>query len=336
MKFGAMVLASLELDDIISLAVRAEEKGFESFWLNDVDMLYRNSWPIFAVLARETQRIKFGPCVTNLVTRPWLFVAGLLNSLQEISGGRMVLGVGRGDAAVRVCGKSPMSPKQFRETLGSFRSYLAGEEVPWNGVTLQTRFLGAAHVPIMGAGYGPAVLRIVGELCDGAIIQSADPGMVEWGKTFVAEGEAARSKSRTEVRSEPVSLMAAAPGYVDKDIEKACDQVGWFAQVVGHHIADLAKRSGATVPNEIASVALDRDPHASGAKLELVSGEEAAVSPDIVRRVAFVGPAATHAQRIRDLASLGVERCTLYLNHDGARQTIDAYGADVIPEINLK
>lgn len=328
MKFGAMVIASLEIDEIVDLAVRAEEQGFESFWLNDVDMLYRNPWPIFGILARETRHIKLGPCVTNLVTRPWLLLAGLLNSLQELSGGRMVLGVGRGDAAVRVCGQRSMSPQKFRESLAMLRSYLSGEEVPWNGVTLQTRFCAAAGVPVLGAGYGPKVLRVVGEVCDGAIIQSADPATVRWGREFVAEGTAS-----LQHRS-PVSLTAAAPAYVDDDLKRACDQVGWFAQVVGHHIADLARTSSVAIPAEVSRFARDRDPNVRGARLELVSGDEVTASQDAVRRVAFVGPAETHLSRLRELEALGVERCTLYLNHDAAPRTIDSYGTDIIPIIN--
>lgn len=332
MKFGAMVMASLEIDEIVDLAVRAEELGFESFWLNDADVLYWNSWPIFSVIAKETRRIKIGPCVTNLVTRPWVMVSGMLNSLQEISGGRMLMGVGRGDAAVRVLGKEAMSPRSFRESLLVLRAFLAGEAVEWDGVVMQTRHLAAKDVPFFGAGYGPAVLRIIGEVCEGAIVQSADPVMVTWSRELLDAGVARRIGACQGSRG--VELMVAAPGYVDDDVERACDQVRWFGRVVGHHIADLVAKSKVPVPPEIARVAQVRDARNRPTQLELVSGEEAAVPSDVIRRLTFVGPAETHVARVAALQAHGVDRCTLYLNHDGIRRTIEEYGRHVIPAVN--
>lgn len=332
MKFGAMVMASLEVDEIVDLAVRAEELGFESFWLNDADVLYWNTWPIFSVIARETTRIKIGPCVTNLVTRPWAMVAGMLNSLQQISDGRMLMGIGRGDAAVRVLGTTAMSARRFRETLLILRSFLSGEPVEWNGVTLQTRHLAAKDVPFFGAGYGPTVLRAIGEVCEGAIVQSADPDMVSWCRGLLGEGVARRDG--TNPASHATELMIAAPAYVDDELERACDQVRWFGRVVGHHIADLIAKSTVPVPPEIARVARGRDPQSRPTQLELVSGKEAEVPSDVVRQLALVGPVGTHIDRVAALEERGVERCTLYLNHDGIQNTIEEYGRHVIPAFN--
>lgn len=84
MEFGAMFLADLPVRRLVDLAKRSEEAGFEYFWLNDCDVLFENHWPIFALIASETERIKIGPLVTNPVTRHWTVTAGMFATLNEI------------------------------------------------------------------------------------------------------------------------------------------------------------------------------------------------------------------------------------------------------------
>lgn len=326
MQFGAMVLASLDTDEIIDLAIQAEEAGFESFWLNDADIIYRNTWPILAVIARETSRIRFGPCVTNLVTRPWVFICGLMNTLQELSGGRLVVGVGRGDAAVRVVGQRAMSPTAFKSTLVQMRAFLSGADVDLNGTTVRTTVLAARDVPLLGAGYGPVVLRIVGELCDGAIIQAADPELVAWTKRFVDAGayDAGREPSAVDV-------TVAAPAFVSEDARRACEKLRWFGDVVSRHVAGLATNSYTDLPGSVTALAkMERRQEGSG-PLESVTGDYAHVPDEVVRRIALVGPVETHLEKIRRLEACGVGRVTLYLNHEERYETLGSYARAVIP-----
>lgn len=328
MNFGAMVLASLGPDEIVDLAVQAEDAGFESFWLNDADVVYRNTWPILAVIARETSRIRFGPCVTNLVTRPWVFVCGLMNSLQELSGGRLLLGVGRGDAAVRVLGERAMSPAAFRDSLVRMRRFLSGEPVDVGGATVRTTVLAAGDVPILGAGYGPVVLRIVGEVCDGAIIQAADPELVAWTRTFVEEGAARAGRDpRT------VGLTVAAPAFVSDEVGEACARMRWFGDVVARHVEGLLARPHAGLPDDIAALGRLRRgaDEAHHGPLESVTGDYDHVPDEVVRRITLAGPVGTHLEKLRRLDAAGVGRVTLYLNHDRRTETLDAYARGVIP-----
>ena len=335
MKIGAMVLASLGAEEIVDLAARAEELGFESFWVNDADVVYRNTWPVLSVIARETNRIRFGPCVTNFVTRPWVLVCGLANTLQELSGGRLELGVGRGDAAVRVLGRRPMTPREFGESLRRVRAFLAGEEVEVEGsggVTVRTTLLGAARTPILGAGYGPTVLRIIAGVCDGAIVQAADPELVTWARAFLDEGALGAGRHAGDV-----GVTVAAPAYVADDVALAWERMRWFADVVARHLAALRASSSVPLPAAAASLA---DLHPAGGDragaLESPTADYGHIPDAAVDAVTLAGPAPAHVRKLERLAACGVERVVLYLNHDARRATMEAYAREVIPVLAEK
>src|SRR2546423_891124 len=84
-------------------------QGFEYAWLFDSHVLWQEVYPIFTLMAANTTTIKIGPCVTNPGTRDPTVTASALATLNEISGGRMVMGIGRGDSARRVLGQKPVT-----------------------------------------------------------------------------------------------------------------------------------------------------------------------------------------------------------------------------------
>ena len=91
----------------------------------------------------------------------------------------------------------------------------------------------------MGAGYGPKALSLIGEVCDGFILQLADPYLVEWTTKFVKNAASAAGRNPDDVK-----ICVAAPAYVGDDIAHQRDQVRWFGGMVGNHVADLVARYG--------------------------------------------------------------------------------------------
>src|SRR6266513_4123099 len=92
----------------VDLTKLAEAQGFEYAWLFDSHVLWQEVYPIFTLMAAGTSSIHIGPCVTNPVTRDPTVTASAMATLNEISGGRMELGIGRGDSAQRVLGRKPV------------------------------------------------------------------------------------------------------------------------------------------------------------------------------------------------------------------------------------
>src|SRR5207248_6729970 len=111
------------------LARVAEESGFETVYVGDSQMIWNDVWIALAACALATERVGLGPGVTNLVTRHPAVTANAATSLNMVSGGRAVLGLGAGDSAVRTAGLSPTPLAVLRERLPVVRALLEGEEV---------------------------------------------------------------------------------------------------------------------------------------------------------------------------------------------------------------
>ena len=108
LSFGVTVLPDPPYQRLIELIRLAEEHGFEYGWTYDSHVLWQESTPTLALAAAATERIKLGHMVTNPGTREPTVVASAYATLQDISDGRMVMGIGRGDSARRYIGQQPV------------------------------------------------------------------------------------------------------------------------------------------------------------------------------------------------------------------------------------
>jgi alkanesulfonate monooxygenase SsuD/methylene tetrahydromethanopterin reductase-like flavin-dependent oxidoreductase (luciferase family) len=128
-----------------ALALAAEEAGFDSIWLGD-HLLYRDegqpergpwdAWTLLAALAAVTDRVVLGPLVACLAFHPPGLIARMTAAIDEISGGRFVLGVGSGwnEPEFRAFGL-PFGNRasRFLESFEIVRRLLAGESVTSHG-----------------------------------------------------------------------------------------------------------------------------------------------------------------------------------------------------------
>ena len=89
-------------------------------------MLWKEPYPLLTLMANATHKMRLGPCVTNPAVRDLTVTASLFATLNLISGGRMQLGIGRGDSSRRVLGKKPVSPAELERAVATFRELTAG------------------------------------------------------------------------------------------------------------------------------------------------------------------------------------------------------------------
>ena len=129
---------------------QAEAAGFEYGWLFDSHVLWRDPYPLLTLMAGVTERMRLGTCVTNPGTREPSVTASVLATLDEISGGRMDLGIGRGDSARRVLGKRPITMADTEEAIGVIRTLVAGEPVTYEGTELHFPWTTGWTLPDLG------------------------------------------------------------------------------------------------------------------------------------------------------------------------------------------
>src|SRR4051812_49502873 len=126
LSFGVTVLPDPPYQRLVELIVKAESLGFDSGWTYDSPILWQEPYPLITLLARETSRMRIGMCVTNPVTREPAVTGSAHATLQDISGGRMVMGMGRGDSAVRVMGRQPTKIAEFERRLKKIKGMMKG------------------------------------------------------------------------------------------------------------------------------------------------------------------------------------------------------------------
>ena len=141
LSFGVTVLPDPPYQRLIELTKMAEDQGFEYGWTYDSHVLWQESMPVMALAADQTSTIKLGHMVTNPAIRDPTVLASAYATLQDISNGRMIMGVGRGDSSVRYVGRQPMKVADFEEALRMVKPFMNGEEVTWNEKQLQLKWV---------------------------------------------------------------------------------------------------------------------------------------------------------------------------------------------------
>jgi probable F420-dependent oxidoreductase len=316
---------------IVSLTRQAEAAGFTHGWSFDSHLLWQDPYPLLTVMAVNTDRMRLGTCVTNPVVRDPTVTASLLATLNRISGGRMDIGIGRGDSSRRVMGKKPTTLARLEEAVGIIRDLTAGKQIVYQGQTIQMPWANAGVPPVWVAGYGPKALHCAGRIADGIILQFADVHLIKWCLGFVRKGaeEAGRDFSKLQV-------MSATAVWVSDDLHKAREQVRWFPALVSNHVIDLVSRyKSAELPEELTAYVRDRKGYNYLHHAEVGSSNAAFVPDEIVDRYCLVGSVAAHLRRLQELHEAGVTQFNIYLMSGEEENTLEIYGRDIIPAHRL-
>jgi probable F420-dependent oxidoreductase len=279
-------------------------------------------------MAQNSKRLRLGTCVTNPATRDPSVTASSLAVLQEVSDGRMDLGIGRGDSALRVLGKPPKTLEQLEQATTMIRDLAEGREVYYDGTAIQLPWAGAYKLPVWIAGYGPKALAITGRIADGAILQIGDPDLIRWCAGLLRAGaaEAGRDTDR-------ISVMAAAPAHVGERAD-ARERVRWFPALVSNHVVDLVKRYGESgIPEALTRYVHNRGGYDYHHHAEVGSDNAAFVDDESVDRFTVVGSVDEHIAKLRELADAGVDQFNVYLMNGDEEEQLRIYGREIIPEL---
>jgi probable F420-dependent oxidoreductase len=328
MEFGITLKLDMPPARSVALTRQAEAAGFSYGWVFDSHVLWQEPYPMLTLMANATERMRLGTCVTNPAVRDITVTASALATLNLISGGRMDLGIGRGDSSRRVLGKRPTTLADLEEATLKIKALATGSAVQHDEQFVQMPWAAAsAPLPIWLAGYGPKALNMVGRIADGVILQLADPALIRWFMTFVHEGAREAGRDPASIR-----VMAAAPVWVSDDLPAARDRVRWFPALVSNHVVDLiARYDQALLPPELTAYVRDRESYDYQKHAEVGSSNAAFVSDDVVDRFCIVGPVEEHKRRLQELADVGVTQLNIYLMSGDEEQCLEVYGKEIVP-----
>lgn len=315
----------------VAISQAAEYWGFTYCWFFDSHVLWKDCYALMSLIAWHTQRLKMGPCVTNPAVRDVTVTASLLASLNDISGNRMVLGIGRGDSSRRMLGHKPTTIVRLKEASLQIRELVEGREIDYGGVPTRFEWARGGHLPLWVAGYGPKVLRSAGSYADGIIMQFADPHLIKWCMGHVYQGAEAAGRDPATIQ-----VMAAAPVWVSDDIDKGRERTRWFPAMVGNHVADLVARyDEGELPKALTAYIQDRHGYDYRKHADKDSEYMDFISDDIIDRFCIIGPPAEHIRRLQELQEVAyVNHFNIYLMSGDEEETIEAYGKYIVPSIN--
>jgi probable F420-dependent oxidoreductase len=316
MKFGIVLNARLPFDTLKAVQI-ADQNGFNIAATYDSHFLWQEAWIHYTLWGLHTKRVKIGPFVTNPITRHITVTASLAATLCDITGGRVFIGIGRGDSAVRTMKKKPSSLDDLGGSVQVLRKLIKGQKAQVDGADVYIPWA-KWDVPIYIAAYGPKALELAGKVGDGVILQIADPEVIRWSLKWVKKGadEVGRSLDGFEV-------ISAAAWYLSEDLEKAKKETRWFPAMVSNHALDLMRRyPKEELPQSLVIGMEKRGQYDYWEHARKDARHLDFVTDDMIERFGIIGTSERFVERLEELEKAGVTIAVSYtLSEDFIEQT---------------
>ena len=302
LRFG-LTLQGVEPPAAFAEQVRGlEAQGFSHLWVTDSSLHARYVYAYLTLAAINSQQLQLGPGVTHPFTRHPAITANAIATIDEISGGRAMLGLGTGDRPTAELGFSPARIQTMREMIDVVRRLFAGETLDHDGafrlVQARLHYRLRDHLPIFVACSGPRMLRLAGEVADGVIVQcGVFAGAIEWALQHVGEGAARVGRSLSDLQ---VWVMACGAISDDQEwaLKSSRTMAAWFAQTAPH-CCQLAGIDRGLV---------ERIQEAySGGEFHDAQAAAALVPPEMVELFTVGGTPAEASARLEQLRQIGVQ-----------------------------
>ena len=318
---------------IVHVARDLEQQGWDGLNVVDSQNLAADPFVALAMAATVTDRLKLGTGVSNSVTRSAAALACSVASVQSVSRGRAVLGIGRGDSALAHLGRAPARLRQFERYLRHLQAYLRGDSVPfdelsdiptsvappvdnlqlahapmvsrisWIGETQQ----GVGKVPVEVAATGPKVIRIAALHADRIMFAlGAVPERIAWGIEIAREARIAAGLAPNDV-----TFGAYIPSACHTDTETARQLVRGGLTVAARFSIMHGKTTGPLSQESKSVMRRLRDTYDMDKHTQSDSAQAEALTPAFIDEYAAIGPPEKVLDRLIKIRDLGIEKIVL-------------------------
>jgi len=330
MKIGAHFLPE-DFPLFIESVRSAEKAGYDRAWIVDSQMLWEDVWVYMTRALDASERIQLGVAVANPLTRHYTVTASAAATLAPMYPGRVLLGLGRGDSAVRTLGLKQVATTKFAEIVPRIRKLMAGDEVVTDDAAIRIRWATGESVPIAIAATGPRNLRLAGGLADIAMLQvGANTTAIRWAVEQVRAGAEEAGRDPDEVE---IAIFCGM--WVSDDLDEAREESRWAAACAANHLGDVMQRvPDHGMPGELTRLVEARTQAYDYYEGHLDSSAEHTgwLTPELIDDFAITGPPERCLERIHELAEAGVgEISTAYLN--GRLEQLRRVGETIIPAL---
>jgi 5,10-methylenetetrahydromethanopterin reductase len=311
-----------------AVARQVEADGWDGQMFMDSQCLSADPYAQMGVWACSTGRLRLSTGVTNPLTRNVAVIAAAAATIQSISNGRSVLGIGRGDSALAYLGHAPVGLAAFERALTHLQILLGGGEIPFEefgssgeapelhsislgarpeGVRLRWLPEGLPKVPLDVAATGPKVIRMAALLAERVTFSvGAEPERLDWALSLARAARAERG-----LGDAGVSFGAQLVVLCHPDPEEAMTEAMRLAPPLARFQVIQGKTAGprdAEMAENLETVRQGYDMTKHGeltARDKIVGG---GLTPQFVRRFAIVGGPDHCTERLLELRQLGIDR----------------------------
>jgi len=328
MRFGVCVMANI---DEIGFFNHAESLGFDSVWVTDSQMLFSDCYAVLALAARQTSRLRLGPGTAICGTRIPAVHAAAVATLNRLAPGRVHLGIGTGNTAMRTMGQRPMRVSEYAEYLRVLSALLRGEVVDYtlNGVTRATQILMhetkymnlEPKIPLYVSGFGPRAMELAGQYGDGLVFAIPPRGVpVAQALGYARQGAARAGRTLESFRNCALTNIALLDQSEPVDSERVIRTVGPNVMASIYYFYDEVHERRAEPPSFLRPIwkrycaLVEQTPpeHRHFRTHEfhytyLHPGEAELIDADLIRATCLVGTADELIERIRELEREGLQ-----------------------------
>ncbi|MCC6146225.1 MAG: LLM class flavin-dependent oxidoreductase [Anaerolineaceae bacterium] len=324
----------IDVEETTAFIEEIEELGYDQIWVSN-EKFFWDMNTVAAVVARQTHKVKIGTFVSDPYSVHPALSAMFINTLDRISGGRAILGLGAGGTGFPVMGMKRTKPAvAIQEAVHVIRGLLKGETVDFQGQVIQCKrgrlnVRSRGDIPIIVATRGDLVFRVGGAVADGVMISTyAEPQGIGYAISEIAKGAELAGRSLSDL-----TLISRVDTCISEDRQLAINAVKPMLSVsLWNSYPDrvFVHRVGLEVPAEVEEIIAKRDYNLMVENAHLIPDEFA-------EKYCWAGTAEEVARKVADVVRLGVDNIT-FLPHPPAggtiHETVRAFARVVKPMVN--
>lgn len=316
---GIHWLESQSREDLVELVREAEAMGYDQLWISN-EKFFRDMYVTATLVAENTERVKVGTFVADPYSHHPALTAMAVGTLDDVSHGRAILGMGAGGTGFPVMGIRRIKPaRAIEEAVPVIRQLWEGKTVDFKGEVVKVKegrlniTPARQDIPVIVATRGNLVLQTGGRVADGVMIATyAEPVGVEHALQMVKKGAADAGRVFEEL-----TLISRVDACISQDRRAAYDAVKPMVGVflwTSYPDRQFVHRVGLEVPDELEEIIAERDYNLMAPNAHLIPDE-------FVDKFCWAGTPEEVARQVAEVVRMGITNIT-FLPHPPAGGTI--------------
>jgi alkanesulfonate monooxygenase SsuD/methylene tetrahydromethanopterin reductase-like flavin-dependent oxidoreductase (luciferase family) len=324
-KFGVGLYGTDSAQEAVQLGQRADELGYDRFWIGDSHMIWRELYVLAGAIAATTKRIAIGPGVTHLAGRHITVTASAMATLHEVAEGRVFLGFGVGASGPANIGMKPVGVEELTGNIQILQKLFRGETVQIGGREVKCLFP-CGEMPIYIGTRAPQVMKTACALTAGFIHSGESTSLKELVNQI--RGYARDAKRHAD----EVQFIYRLPCALDDNPAQAREAVkGIVARTAMTQLGRLYDRG--KLADEQDRAAIERMRREYDTYHHMDAAHNHLVREEWVKNYALSGTPEQAREKVRQFIAAGIDELTIIPCGNSRRKVIETFARDVMARL---